>query len=527
MYGERSLADLEPGAVAGGSLRGANVVVLGAGRTGQAVASFASLHGASVTIHDSAEAASLAAAVERFSDGRVALALGTSADLAPLLARADLVVHSPAVTLGFPTVNPSVAAPLMEYASRAIPLSADAAPRGPILISEPEWTMRLLGSRWRVGVTGTKGKTTTSNLIAQILAADVAHPAELGGNNGIPLIGKAMDLSPDARVVLELSELQLPSLYSTVDVGVYTNITVDHLDRHGSIDGYRKVKRILADRVADGGQLIVNLDDPVSASLAAIGRVTTIGYRRERPVPGGVGVVDGWIVAAGVPRAARCGGGVAATGPGGRILPLDEIALPGEHSISNVLAAVCVGLVAGIAPDAIRSVVAAFRGIPHRLETVAVLDGIRYVNDAQATQPDAVAAAVCSFHKPLVLLAGGRSKGLDLEELAPIVARQCSGAVLFGELAEELERLFRAAGMTEIDRATSIPDAVARGGALARKILDGIKETSNVGLHESDVRATVLLSPIGSSFDMFNNPFGARGEAFREAVHALPAAVRR
>ncbi|MFM8998333.1 MAG: Mur ligase family protein, partial [Candidatus Limnocylindrus sp.] len=335
------------------------------------------------------------------------------------------------------------------------------------------------------------------------------------------------ELSHDARIVLELSELQLPSLHSSIDVAVYTNITVDHLDRHGTVDGYRKVKRLLADRVVEGGLLIVNLDDPVTASLAGIGRVTTIGYRRERPVPGGVGIVDGWIVAAGVPRSARCGGGIAATGPGGRILPVDEIALPGEHSISNVLAAVSVGLVAGIAPDAIRAAVAAFRGVPHRLETIAVLDGIRYVNDAQATQPDAVAAAVSSFQKPLILLAGGRSKGLDLQELAPIVARQCSGAVLFGELAEELERLFRAAGLTEIDRASSIPDAVARGGALARKFLSATEVSPSTTPHESEVRATVLLSPIGSSFDMFNNPFGARGEAFREAVHALPAVERR
>lgn len=522
-----SLADLEPSAVARGSLRNANVVVLGAGRTGQAVAAFAAAHGAHVTLHDSAEANTLSSAVDKFSDGSAALAFGATADLAPLLATADLVVHSPAVTLGFPTVKPHVAEPLAEYAERAIGPTADPALKGPILISEPEWTIRLLGARWRVGITGTKGKTTTSNLIAQILAADTAHPAELGGNNGVPLIGKAMDLSRDARVVLELSELQLPSLHSNVDVAVYTNITVDHLDRHGTVDGYRKVKRILADRVAEGGLLIVNLDDPVTASLVGIGRVTTIGYRRERPVPGGVGVVDGWIVAAGVPRSARCGGGIAATGPGGRILPVDEIALPGEHSISNVLAAVSVGLVAGIAPDAIRSTVAAFSGVPHRLETIAVLDGIRYVNDAQATQPDAVAAAVSSFRKPLVLLAGGRSKGLDLRDLGPIVARQCSGAILFGELADELEAMFRASGMTEIDRASSIPDAVARGGALARKILATTEVSPNATPHESEARATVLLSPIGSSFDMFNNPFGARGEAFREAVHALPAVERR
>jgi len=523
MGGRLSLSDLSAAAVVAGSLKGARLVVLGAGRTGQAVAEFAAAHGAIVTLHDSAEAGTLIAAAERLATSGVRLAFGGRVELAPLLATADLVVHSPSVTLGFPSVKATVATPLREYAARALSLAADEMTKGPLLMSEPEWTLRLLGDRWRVAVTGTKGKTTTSNLIARILAADPTQPVEFGGNNGVPLIGAALGLSENARVVLELSELQLPTLVSSVDVAVYTNITVDHLDRHGTVEGYRKVKRLLADRVSADGILIVNLDDPVTAGLAALGRVTTVGYRRDRPVPGGVGIVDGWIVGVAVPRSPRCGGGVAGTGPGGRIMPVDEIALPGDHSISNVLAAVSAGLVAGIAPDAIRSTVASFRGIPHRLETVAVLDGIRYVNDAQATQPDAVAAAVRSFRQPLVLLAGGRSKGLDLRELASIIAAQCSGAVLFGELADELESLFRGAGLQRIDRAASIQDAAIRGGAMVRAILAASTDHADGGLHQSEARATVLLSPIGSSFDMFSHPFGARGDTFRAAVLALPA----
>lgn len=316
MGGALSLNDLSATAVAAGSLKGARVVVLGAGRTGQAVAEYAAAHGANVTLHDSAEAGTLQAATDRFASGGVTLAFGAGAALAPLLATADLVVHSPSVTLGFPSVKESVAGPLRDYAARAIGPDGDATKREALLISEPEWTLRLLGARWRIGITGTKGKTSTSNLIASILAADPSSPVELGGNNGVPLIGKASGLSETTRVVLELSELQLPTIVSSVDVAVYTNITVDHLDRHGSVEGYRKVKRLLADRVDSDGVLIVNLDDPVTAGLAGIGRVTTVGYRRDRPVPGGVGIVDGWIVAAGVPRAARFGGGVAGTGPG-------------------------------------------------------------------------------------------------------------------------------------------------------------------------------------------------------------------
>lgn len=506
-----TLDDLEASSVAAGSLRGRNVVVLGGGRTGQATAAYAAAAGASVTVHDTDPIERVVGAAEAFASGEIRVSFGDAENLAPLLAAADLVVHSPAVTLGFPTVRPSVERDLRAFAARAIPLVDGRGIRGAVLISEPEWALRLLGSRWRVGVTGTKGKSTTSNLIAAILARDPSHPVELGGNNGKPLIGRAALLPEDTRVIIELSELQLPSLVSSVDVGVFTNVTVDHLDRHGSIDAYRGVKRLLADRIADDGVMIVNLDDQVAAGYFGIGRVETLGYRLSAPIPGGVGVVDGWIVAAGVPRAPRFGGGPAATGPGGRVMPVGEVALPGDHSLSNVLAAVSVALVAGVAPDAIRSAVAGFTGIPHRLETVGIVDGVRYVNDSQATQPDAVAAAVRAFPKPLVLVAGGRSKGLDLTELAPIVAERCSAVVVMGELADELEALFRAAGVSRIERAGSVEEAVEVGSAVAAEI----------GVASPDgIRATLLLSPIGSSFDMYNNPFGARGEAFRAAVLA-------
>jgi UDP-N-acetylmuramoylalanine--D-glutamate ligase len=512
-----TLEDLEAPAIAAGSLRGRNVVILGGGRTGQATAHFAAGAGANVTVHDTDTIDRVVGAAEAFAGDRIRSSFGDAENLASLLADADLVVHSPAVTLGFPTVRPTIERDLRAFAAEALPLAGAVGSRGRILISEPEWTLRLLGSRWRVGVTGTKGKSTTSNLIATILARDPSHPVELGGNNGKPLIGRAATLPEDARVVIELSELQLPSLHSSVDVGVFTNVTVDHLDRHGSVGAYRSVKRLLADRIADNGVMVVNLDDPVVAAYAGIGRVETIGYRLSAPVPGGVGIVDGWIVAAGVLRSPRFGGGVAATGPGGRIMPVGEVALPGEHSLSNVLAAVSVALIAGVAPDAIRSGVSSFTGIPHRLETVAVVQGIRYVNDSQATQPDAVAAAVRSFPKPLVLIAGGRSKGLDLADLAPVVAERCSAVVVMGELANELEALFRSAGVTRIEHATSVESAVEVGTRVAQE----------VGVPGADgVRATLLLSPIGSSFDMYNNPFGARGEAFRAAVLAQVEAQR-
>jgi UDP-N-acetylmuramoylalanine--D-glutamate ligase len=359
-------------------------------------------------------------------------------------------------------------------------------------------------------VTGTKGKTTTSSLIAAILAAQPSHPVELGGNIGIPLIERLSDLTPQHRVVIELSELQLPTLSRGTTVAVYTNVTSDHLDRHGSLAGYRAVKRRLAELVDPDGALVLNAEDPVVAAYAGLGATPSVLYRLERPMPGGVGLVDGWIVAAGVVRLPVAGGGAAATGPGGRIMPAGELAIPGRHNVGNALAAVAVGLLFGVAPDAIRAAAADFTGVEHRLEPVGLVDGVRFVNDSQGTQPDAVIAALRAFDPPIVLIAGGRDKGVDLSALAPVVAERAAGAVLMGESGPALERLFRDAGLAVTERAADLDDAVRRADALARERLSG-------GDPEP---ATVLLSPAAASFDMFVD-YAARGRAFKEAVARL------
>ena len=185
--------------------------------------------------------------------------------------------------------------------------------------------------------------SATASLTATILAGDPSHPVVLGGNIGIPLVERLPELTLDHRVVIELSELQLPTLSRGTTVAVYTNVTSDHLDRHGSLAGYRAAKRRLAELVDPDGALVLNADDPVVTAYAGLGTVPSILYRLERPMAGGVGIVDGWIVGAGVVRLPMAGGGAAATGPGGRILPVDELAIPGRHNVSNALAAVTVG----------------------------------------------------------------------------------------------------------------------------------------------------------------------------------------
>jgi UDP-N-acetylmuramoylalanine--D-glutamate ligase len=368
----------------------------------------------------------------------------------------------------------------------------------PAVISEVDLFLRLCPAP-TIGITGTKGKTTTSALIHALLATDEAHPAVLGGNIGVPLVERLPELTPDHRVVIELSELQLPTLSRGTTVAVYTNVTSDHLDRHGSLAGYRAAKRRLAELVDPAGALILNGDDPVAAGYLADARARAIVYRQSPPAAGEVGVDDGRIVG-------RLGGDAV------DVLGIEELTIPGRHNVSNALAAVAVGLLFDLAPAAIRRAAIDFSGVEHRLEPVAEIDGVRFVNDSQGTQPDAVIAALRAFEPPIVLIAGGRDKDIDLSALPPVVAERAAAAVLIGESGPTLGRLFAAAGLRRTTAASSLEEAVRTADAIARDALaDG-----------APAPATVLLSPAAASFDMFAD-YAARGRAFKDAVAALAA----
>ena len=492
-----------------GALRDRPVTVLGLARSGIALARFLVDAGARVTVYDGRGADALAEAIAALGGRAVTLALGPDIDPAATWAGAHLVATSPSITPDYPTTEPRLRAAL-----RALVDARTAGDRSsPALVSEADLFLRLCLAP-TIGVTGTKGKTTTSALTAAILAADPSHPVVLGGNIGVPIIERLPELTPGHRVVDELSELQLPTLSRGTTVAVYTNVTSDHLDRHGSLEAYRRAKRRLAELVDPDGALVLNAEDPVVAGYAGLGRAPSILYRRDRPIAGGLGVVDGWIVAAGVERLPLAGGGVAATGPGGRIMPAAELAIPGAHNVSNALAAIGVGLAFGVAPDAIRGAAAAFTGVEHRLETVAFIDGVRFVNDSQGTQPDAVIAALEAFAGPIVLIAGGRDKGIDLGMLARTVADRATAAVLIGESGPALETRFRAAGLGWTERAADLDDAVRRADAIAREALNSAGPAAGP--------AVVLLSPAAASFDMFVD-YAARGRAFKAAVAALAA----
>jgi UDP-N-acetylmuramoylalanine--D-glutamate ligase len=502
--GPIDLDRLDLDGIRAGALRDRPVTVLGLARSGLALARFLSDAGARVTVYDGRPATALADAIEALGGRSVTLALGPDVDPATTWAGAHLVATSPSITPLFPTTEPR-----LRDALRSLVEARTGGDRTvPALVSEADLFLRLCPAP-TIGVTGTKGKTTTSSLTAALLAADPAHPVVLGGNIGIPIVERLLELTPAHRVVDELSELQLPTLSRGTTVAVYTNVTSDHLDRHGTLEAYRGVKRRLAELVDPDGALVLNDEDPVVASYGERGAARAIRYRRDTPPRGGLGVVDGWIVADGVEPLELAGHGAPAIS--GRIMPVADLAIPGAHNVSNALAAIAVALAFGVGPEAIRSAAAAFTGVEHRLEPAGVIDGVRFINDSQGTQPDAVVAALRAFEPPIVLIAGGRDKGIDLTALAPVVAERAIAAVLIGESGPALEASFRAAGLAHTERADDLDEAVRRADAIAREAIAG---------RRAGTPATVLLSPAAASFDMFED-YAARGRAFKAAVLAL------
>jgi UDP-N-acetylmuramoylalanine--D-glutamate ligase len=497
-----------------GELEGRSITVLGLARSGIAMARFFADAGARVTVYDGRSASDLRAAVEALGGRAIEFALGPEVEPAGSWAGADLVATSPSINPDFPTAEPRLRAALA-----ALVAAHRADPRGaPALVSEPDLVLRMCPCP-TIGVTGTKGKTTTSSLTAALLATDADHPVVLGGNIGLPLVERLAELTPQHRVVIELSELQLPTLSRGTTIAVYTNVTSDHLDRHGSLQAYRAVKRRLAELVDPAGALVLNGDDPIVAGYASGAVALAFTYRLAAPAPRGVGIADGWIVSR-VPALDQAGrsGAEPDSKTVARIMPISELAIPGEHNVSNAMAAIAVAALFEIPADAIRAAAAAFTGVEHRLEVVTTVDGVRFINDSQGTQPDAVMAALRAFPRPLVLIAGGRDKGVDLSGLGPVVAERADAAVLIGESGPALGALFRESGLARVEFAATLEEAVDRADELARRAL----AARGGGTDGAAGPATVLLSPAAASFDMFVD-YAARGAAFRKAVDALAA----
>jgi len=378
---------------------------------------------------------------------------------------------------GFDLVVPSPGVPPKRYAGRAKRVWGDL-----------ELAYRHL-SVPIVAITGTNGKSTTTRLVEAMLRA-AGLRAEAAGNIGeaaLDLVGQPLDVA-----VLEVSSFQLETIESfRARVAVILNVTPDHLDRHGDFAGYLAAKARILENQRAGDVAVLSADDPAVAALAPRCRAEVRFFSQRRPVASGAMLDAGAALL-------RDGAG----GPPLRI-PLDGLRLAGTHNRENVLASLAAVAALGADVAKAAAVLPEFEGLPHRAELVRRRAGVAYVNDSKGTNVGAALRSLESFPEPVVWIGGGKDKDLDFAPLADAAAGHVRSAILIGEAAEKIARAL--GDRVPVERAPSLEAAVVRAAAVARP---------------GDV---VLLSPACASFDQFKS-YEDRGQRFRDAVRALPAA---
>jgi UDP-N-acetylmuramoylalanine--D-glutamate ligase len=454
-------------------LKGARVVILGLGRQGTALARWLVRQGAEVTVSDRQPAERLGRFLQALEGLPVRYVLGDHP--LSLLEGCDLLCLSGGVPLDIPIVQEAV--------RRGIPLANDAQ-----LFLE-----RCRG--WTAGITGTSGKTTTTALVGAMCQA-AGFRTWVGGNIGNPLIEFVEEIGPEDRVILELSSFQLEIMTVSPRVAAVLNIAPNHLDRHKTMEAYIAAKQRILDFQDVEDVAVLGYDDPNARSLAAAVRGRLRFFSREREVARGAFLREGTLFL-------RLGS------EAWPICRVEEVRLRGRHNLWNVLAAAAVAGSLGADIGAIREAVLTFSGVPHRLERVREVRGVLYVNDSIATTPERVRVALEAFEEPIVLLAGGRDKGLPWEETAEVIARRVRVLIAFGELGDRIVEAARAARarvdgvvLEHLERVATLEEAVARAAGLARP------------------GEVVLLSPGGTSFDAYRD-FEERGMHFRQLVEAL------
>jgi UDP-N-acetylmuramoylalanine--D-glutamate ligase len=450
-----------PGAV---QLQNKRVLVVGLARTGVATSLFCARRGAMVTATDTRAESEIGEAVNSLRNAGVQLELGGHRENTFL--QQELIIPSPGVPAD---------APLLQAArAKAITI----------------WSEIELAYRFRqgklIGITGSNGKTTTTSLVEHILHT-ASFPTILAGNIGTPLIACVEQMTPGTVTVVELSSFQLELVQSfRTDISVFLNLTPDHLDRHHTLEAYAKAKARIFENQGEIDFAVLNADDAATTPLAPT-RPRLYWFSRKQRAAQGAFLRGGDII-------------FRSEGREEVVMPQTDVRLPGAHNLENALAAITAARLAGADASAIADGVRSFKGVEHRLEFVANINGVRYYNDSKATNVDAALKALDAFPGRILIILGGKDKGSDYAPLRTPLHAKAVLALLIGAAAEKIES--QIAGSVAIERAETLPHALELAAQAAKP---------------GDV---VLLAPACASFDQFQN-YEHRGHVFKELVHEL------
>src|SRR5580698_9466061 len=445
-------------------LNGKRVLVVGLGKSGVASALFLKAHGARVTVSDTKSGDDLRNEIPVLLDHGITVETGGHGERT--FQGQDLIVVSPGVPIDAPPL--AQARSLGESVIGEIELAAQFLP-GPI-----------------IAITGSNGKTTTTTLTGEIMAAG-GFPTLVGGNIGTPAISLAERATRDSVIVLEVSSFQLETIQTfRPKVSVVLNVTPDHLDRHRTFDAYVNAKARIFENQRGDDFTVLNADDPTCVSMAARTKAQVFWFSRQKEVERGAWVREGAVLF-------RDGAGQK------EILQASEIPLKGAHNLENVLAAVCAGALMGCPAEKIREAVRDFKAVEHRLEFVATIGGVDYYNDSKATNVDATIKALESFPANIHLILGGKDKGSDYTVLNHLLRQRVKRVYTIGTAAAKIESQIKG---TEVVHAETLENAIRKANAAAEP---------------GDV---VLLAPACASFDQFKS-YEHRGRTFKEIVRSL------
>ncbi len=456
------------------------VAVIGLGASGDAAARLALRKGAKVHVTDTSSEDAVAARGAVLRDLGAEVRLGGH-DIGRI-ASADTVVVSPGIPPGAPVLA----------ALRA---------RGVAWVSEPEFACRFIQGPLTI-VTGTNGKTTTAALCAHLLreaGVDVALGGNIGGGLGPPASTLAAAHPAADRIVLELSSFQLADIRDLApDVGVMTNLGVDHMDRYATVAEYHRDKRRLFEAGDGNTTWVVNGDDPAVLAMAEGVPGTHLAFSLETAPSPGAYLSGGDLVL-------DAGGSDGTADPPRprRVGAVSDVRLLGRHNLANALAALLAATASGASPGSVRGALRSFAPLPHRLEPVGTFRETRWVNDSKATNVAAAASALASVDGPVVLLLGGSDGGQDFGVLVPAMRGKVRAVVAYG-----------AAGARAAAEVAGSDIAVQRVGGRFREVVAAARAAARPG-------DTVLLAPACSSFDMFAN-YQVRGDAFRALAPDVP-----
>ncbi len=450
-------------------------MIVGAARQGLALAEFLAKQGSKVIVTDQKESIDMLASGKLEMQDRIEWVLGK---------------HPLSLLDGTDTLAVSGGVPL------TIPLVQEAKKQGIPLINDSQVFLDLVPCS-TIGITGSAGKTTTTLLVGNMARIEKGeNRVWVGGNIGNPLISVIERINADDLAVLELSSFQLELMTAAPNLACILNITPNHLDRHHTMEAYQAAKSRILTYQKPADTAVLNREDPGVWSLEkhVVGNLITFGIHQPQGDTPGTYLHQDQIAFWDGERSRD-------------LFSRDVIQLRGEHNLQNVLAACAVGLSAGFSDQSLEQGVRSLQGVEHRLEYIRTWRGADWYNDSIATAPERSIAALKSFQRPILLLAGGRDKDLPWDDFVQQVIKRVRFLVLFGETAGMIEKRVAEAAREDgedvvIYRVESLQDAVAAAGDLCQP---------------DDI---VLLSPGGTSFDEFKD-FAERGEKFRKWVNEL------